>query len=98
MRLPPLLFSVLVLPIGFLAAQEQPAKTDPPRYEKRKDHDPNGTGRFYLGREIAQVMSYEGAGWLERPEREREEQVSKLMPALEVKEGQVVADFGAGSG
>src|SRR5208282_4009602 len=60
--------------------------------------DPNGIGKFYMGREIAHVMGWQGAGWLERPTREREEAVSKLMPSLEVKEGQVVADFGAGSG
>ncbi len=75
-------------------------KKDPPkdRYETRAVHDPNGIGKFYMGREIAHVMGWQGAGWLERPEREREEAVSKLMPSLEIKEGQTVADFGAGSG
>jgi len=29
----------------------------------------DGMGKIYLGREIAQVMSYHGAPWLERPER-----------------------------
>jgi protein-L-isoaspartate O-methyltransferase len=86
---------------GLLAAQTsaQPKK-DPPkdRYEFKKIHDPNGIGKFYMGREIAHVMGWQGAGWLERPEREREENVSKLMPALEVKEGDVVADLGAGTG
>lgn len=93
--------SLFFIAFAAVAHQESSKKQDPPpanRYEYKKDHDPYGTGKFYLGREIAQVMSYEGAGWLERPEREREEKVSKLMPALEVKEGQVVADFGAGSG
>jgi ubiquinone/menaquinone biosynthesis C-methylase UbiE len=84
------------------AVLAQPQATQPlPKkdlYETKKDHDPTGIGKFYLGREIANVMSYEGAGWLERPEREREEKVSKLMPSLEIKEGQVVADLGAGSG
>jgi ubiquinone/menaquinone biosynthesis C-methylase UbiE len=71
---------------------------DPPRYEQRKDHDPNGTGKFYMDREIALVMGHLAAGWLERPEREKEEQPTKLLDALKLKEGIVVADVGAGSG
>lgn len=98
-RILPLLAFVLLTP--FLFAQGQPGKTDQPkveRYETKKDHDPYGTGKFYMGREIAPVMGFEGAGWLERPEREREEAASKLMPSLEIKAGDVVADFGAGTG
>ena len=69
-----------------------------PRYETRKDHDPDGIGKFYMGREIAQVMGHQGIGWLERPEREKEEAPSKLIDLLKLKEGMVVADVGAGSG
>jgi SAM-dependent methyltransferase len=68
------------------------------RYETRADHDPNGTGRFYMGREIAQVMGFEGISWLERPERANEEDPAKVLDALELKNGEVVADLGAGSG
>lgn len=96
-----LALSVLLasLTSGYLAAQTQPQKKgEASRYEFRQIHDPNGIGKFYMGREIAHVMGWQGAGWLERPEREREEAVSKLMPSLEVKEGDVVADLGAGSG
>src|SRR5947207_465367 len=68
------------------------------RYETRAQHDPNGIGKFYMGREIAQVMGHQAADWLERPEREKEEQPSKLIEALKIKPGEVIADIGAGSG
>jgi SAM-dependent methyltransferase len=90
------LLLALLLPLA--ASQAEEKKLDTPRYETRQDHDPNGTGKFYLGREIAQVMGYGGASWLERPEREKEEHCSKLLPSLEIKPGDAVADFGAGSG
>jgi FkbM family methyltransferase len=83
--------STLVLFLALLAG-------DPPRYEFRKDHDPNGSGKFYMGREIALVMGHEAAGWLDRPEREEEEKPSKLLELLALKKGEAVADIGAGSG
>src|SRR6516225_9769638 len=62
---------------------EAPARpAEPPPYETRKDHDPNGIGKFYMGREIAQVMGHEAADWLERPEREQEERPTQLLNAL----------------
>jgi FkbM family methyltransferase len=77
--------------------QEKDAPKKPP-YELRADHDPNGTGIFYMGREIAQVMGHEGASWLDRPEREAEEAPSLLLKALKMRPGMAVADIGAGSG
>jgi protein-L-isoaspartate O-methyltransferase len=81
-------------------AQDTPKQEPAPKklYESRKVHDPNGIGKFYMGREIAQVMSHLGAGWLERPERENEERTSQLLPPLKIKQGDVAADIGAGSG
>ena len=69
-----------------------------PRYSFRKIHDPNGIGKFYMGREIAHVMGFAGAAWLERSSREREEKLSLLVKSLKLKPGMVVADIGAGSG
>jgi len=50
------------------------------------------------GRVLAPTMGVEGADWLDRPEREREEAPSKAIAALGLKPGDVVADIGAGSG
>ena len=69
-----------------------------PRYKMRAEHDPNGIGKFYMGREIAYVMGHQAADWLERPEREREERPDLLIPALKLKPGEAVADIGAGTG
>lgn len=69
-----------------------------PRYTVRQDHDPNGTGKFYMGREIALVMGHQAADWLERPSREAEEKTSRLLPLLKLKPGDQVADIGAGTG
>jgi SAM-dependent methyltransferase len=67
-------------------------------YETRAVHDPNGIGKFYMGREIAHVMGHQAADWLERPEREKEERTDLLVPALKLKAGDAVADIGAGTG
>jgi ubiquinone/menaquinone biosynthesis C-methylase UbiE len=74
------------------------AATELPRYETLAQHDPNGIGKFYCGREIAQVMGHQAAGWLERPERETEERTDLLIEAMHLKSGETVADIGAGSG
>jgi len=84
-------------------AQESPARdTAGPgsedRYEHRDLHDPNGIGKFYMGREIAYVMGWQAADWLERPEREEEERLSLLVRSLKLRPGMTVADIGAGSG
>ncbi|HEV2947533.1 MAG TPA: methyltransferase type 11, partial [Gemmataceae bacterium] len=96
-RLAIVLFVLVGLP---LLADEPAKKSDPkhPGYEFRENHDPNGIGKFYMGREIAQVMGHQAADWLERPEREKEEQPAKLIEALKIKPGEVIADIGAGSG
>jgi ubiquinone/menaquinone biosynthesis C-methylase UbiE len=50
------------------------------------------------GRETAPVMSAAGAPWLDRPERESEEQPDKALEAIGIRRGMVVADVGAGIG
>lgn len=63
-----------------------------------KSGDRFGTGKWYMGREIAHVMGYQGINWLERPEREKEENTSKLLKNMDIQSEDVIADIGAGSG
>jgi SAM-dependent methyltransferase len=58
----------------------------------------DGIGKVYMGREISHVMGHLGAGWLERPERLREERTDLLVSALALQEDDVVVDLGAGTG
>ena len=58
----------------------------------------DGIGKRYMGREISAVMGWQGAAWLEREEREREERTDLLLAALALQPGMVVADIGAGTG
>ena len=50
------------------------------------------------GRVFAGTMSVEGAPWLERGEREREENPDLAIRLLRIRQGATVADIGAGSG
>ena len=58
----------------------------------------NGIGKWYMGREIAHVMGFQGIGWLERSDREKEENVSNLIQNMRIKSNDTIADIGAGSG
>ena len=99
----------MLLPIRFLTAictaalltsafAADAPKPPEPLYETRAEHDRNGIGKFFMGREIAHVMGHQAADWLERPEREEEERTDSLIEALKFREGEVVADIGCGSG
>jgi precorrin-6B methylase 2 len=85
------LFSVLLL----MAAIAYPQPAPPYRMGPAS---PDGIGKFYFQREIAQIMGFEGAAWLERPGRDAEERPDLLLAALPLQRGMNVADIGAGSG
>ena len=98
------LIAALALLVGIIFILGKPAKPPLPmeeevneRYtmgEKTKD----GTGKYYMGREIAQVMGHPAINWLERDERESEESPSMAIRLLKLKPDAVIADIGAGSG
>ena len=74
----------------------QKSSTDKNYSFKRGDN--NGIGKWYMGREIAYVMGFEGINWLERSDREKEENVSNLIKNMNIKSNDTIADIGAGSG
>ena len=94
-RLSVTVLSVLMLCMGTpaLADAGQPGE----RY-LRVPAGVDGIGKRYMGRDIAAVMGWQGAQWLERAEREAEERTDLLVPALQLKPGMVIADIGAGTG
>ena len=63
----------------------------PPRATAQTQHP-------VTGRQIAPVMGMSGADWLNRPEREREEDTTLAIKELNLQPGMVVADIGAGTG
>ncbi|MBT8295609.1 MAG: class I SAM-dependent methyltransferase [Gramella sp.] len=87
---------LLVVLVTVASCLSQSRKTDGPY--SYKTGDPNGIGKWYMGREIAHVMGYQGIRWLERQEREKEENTSRLISNMNLQPDNVVADIGAGSG
>jgi ubiquinone/menaquinone biosynthesis C-methylase UbiE len=89
-----LLFAICFTCTG-LQAQQRPAVDSIYTY---KTATPDGTGKYYKDREIAQVMGFEGAAWLERNTREQEENTKKAIAKLPITAVSIVADIGAGTG
>lgn len=93
-------FSILLILIScFLTSNESIAQADSfdTKYTYKRG-DFNGIGKWYMGREIAYVMGFQGINWLERSEREIEEDVSTLIKNMKIKTNETIADIGAGSG
>jgi ubiquinone/menaquinone biosynthesis C-methylase UbiE len=98
--------------IATRAAQEPPpagqagAKAAPPKSAAKSKARPKAKPRarrddppgFYMGRPIADVMSWQGADWLFRETRVEEEQPEAMLDALKIPRGATVADVGTGAG
>jgi precorrin-6B methylase 2 len=89
---------VYAAPVSQAEAPKERATTAPADMYTRTRVTADGIGKRYMGREIAGVMGWQGAAWLEREERQREERTDLLLAALQLKPGMVVADIGAGTG
>jgi SAM-dependent methyltransferase len=103
--------AVCALLVSFQPAVTAQSKPDPPESpakpktqpkskigrtsKARARRDPAG---FYMGRRIADVMSWEGAEWLFRETRVEEEQPEAMLDALKIPRDATVADVGAGAG
>jgi len=87
----------LFLLLGCKGQKHQSTQTESAVYTYETP-SPNGTGKFYQGREISYVMGHLAASWLERPEREREENVSQAIENMTIQSDEHIADIGAGSG
>ncbi len=85
MRIFLLLGLLVFLPLLALA-QEPPAAESPLVVEEKPSRTP------------ANIMTYLGAAWLERPERDAEERPDEVVAAMELKPGMAVADIGVGTG
>ena len=93
-------FLILIILIScFLTSNQSIAQADSndTNYTYKRG-DFNGIGKWYMGREIAYVMGFQGINWLERSEREIEEDVSTLIKNMKIKTNDTIADIGAGSG
>jgi SAM-dependent methyltransferase len=88
---------LLFLTAVLLTACGGGSNVDSDGYGQRRA-SPDGIGKTWMGREISHVMGHLGAGWLERPEREREERTDLLIENLPLQADSVVADIGAGTG
>lgn len=69
--------------------REQTDPPAPPQEEARET---------YMGRQVAQYMTYHGAGWLIRDSRKREEATDLVMKNLDLKPGMIICDLGCGNG
>lgn len=90
---------ILICCVQWLAAQKGIAqKNNSDSLYTYGAASPGGTGKFYMGREIAHVMGTSNAAWLDRSSRSQEEHTQLAIDKIEVPENGMIADIGAGTG
>ena len=96
-----LLFSqgyvLLLAPLGSGCGTKPQTQQTDSGYSYKQPH-PDGTGKVYMSREIAHVMSAAGGSWLERTSRQEEEDAAAAIARMPLQNNSVVADIGAGTG
>ena len=85
----------LVITLSACSQTKEPIKSDV-YTSKRATAD--GTGKIYMGREIAGMMGAAGGEWLERNNRQEEENTALAISKMPLTDSSVVADIGAGTG
>jgi ubiquinone/menaquinone biosynthesis C-methylase UbiE len=88
---------LVLLLAGCASGQMKPAQNSTSVYSTKAPHR-DGTGKVYLGREIAHVMGTSGGEWLERDTRQQEEAVDLAISKMPLQRNSIVADIGAGTG
>ena len=83
---------------GKIRRSRSPSRNPRPGTERPKARARREPPGFYMGRPIADVMSWEGVDWLFRETRVDEEQPEAMLDALKIPRGATVADVGAGAG
>ena len=97
-----LLLFVIITSVGFVKCNSQQKVVAPNAIADTaytyKNATEDGIGKFYFGREIAHVMGAGGGEWLEREERNKEENTNMAIAKIDLQTNAVVADIGAGTG
>ena len=89
---------LFIISVNVFLLSEMIYAAEHPGYIDAPERRTTGIGKFYMDREISFVMGHRAAGWLNRPERIREEMPDDVVANMGLESDHVVADIGAGSG
>lgn len=78
--------------------QAQEGVVDTPIYRQQTPSSAEGSGKIYMGREIASGSQGVSATWHDLPAREASELPDRVVDALRLRPADVIADIGAGTG